>query len=398
MATHKLNRTRTDTWVINKDHDIWILGEDGRIAGNSSNAIADNDSITEATIRIKGKIDMLGPSSSGIYLGANAASITIEETGYISANYCIFYSNYAGSITIDNFGSLLGYSGISIDAAQSGADIRNAGAIHVTTHGIAVGSARASIINSGIIDAQKGITVSDGASAEYPLEAENATHIVNTGKVTGSDYAIGADGVAVNIRNKGTLSGDVVMGEGNDVFNTAGGTFKGVLYGGAGNDVVTLASPAMLYVENFGEGVDTLRINSTYRLGAHVENLMLLGKANHTGIGNSLDNVLTGNRGDNALYGLDGDDLMNGGRGRDNLSGGDGADSFLFSNGCGHDTIMDFEDGTDLIALQFSGIFTFDDLVGKMSQSDDETVIRFSDTDVLVLRGTINLTESDFEF
>jgi Ca2+-binding RTX toxin-like protein len=317
--------------------------------------------------------------------------------------------------------------------------------------------AGAAIVNAGIIKAEWGITVYNGTNDSDPLLAKNATDIVNTGKVAASDHAIYADGVAVNLRNTGmlngivslgggqdvvsnrggaingdvqlhegddvfknrdgTINGDVRLGFGDDRFEGRGGRLNGVLYGGDGNDVVTLASPATLYVEQYDEGFDRVRINATYRLGAHIDGLTLLGKANHTGIGNSLSNWLIGNKGDNALFGLDGGDVLSGndgrdrldggagndtlhgGTGKDSLTGGDGDDDFQFIKGDGRDTIADFIAGSDVIEISgFTGIVGFDDL--DIDQSGADAVIRFNDTDILVLTDTIggNLVDTDFVF
>jgi Ca2+-binding RTX toxin-like protein len=422
MATHRLDKAITKTWEITKPGDTWILGEDGRITGDITYGIETMGSIDDATVRIDGEIDVTNPSgsSTGIYLDSEKATISINTTGRIlGADTAIQYNNGAGTFSIDNDGLLRGFDGINSWAYRNSSVIHNDGTIRVAHTGITAGGAGARIFNSGMVRGEAGIDVNDGVIDPLfdPLLAENATHIVNTGKISGSHYALWAGGVAVNIRNRGTLSGDVWMGDGDDVFNTAGGTFKGVLYGGDGDDVVTLASPATLYVENANEGYDTVRINSTYRLGANVDNLTLLGKGDHVGIGNSLGNRIIGNKGDNGLYGLDGNDLiwgvagrdrlfggdgadmLDGGKGNDTLTGGADADDFQFFSGYGRDTIADFDPGADHIYLvDFADIADFTDIQLLMTQPGDDTILRFSDKDVLILRDVNmgDLTASDF--
>lgn len=61
---------------------------------------------------------------------------------------------------------------------------------------------------------------------------------------------------------------------------------------------------------------------------------------------------LTGGAGNDILYGGTGADRIDGGTGRDTLWGGTGADQFVFRQGDGIDTIRDFTNGVDKIALQ----------------------------------------------
>lgn len=61
---------------------------------------------------------------------------------------------------------------------------------------------------------------------------------------------------------------------------------------------------------------------------------------------------LTGGAGDDLLSGGTGADRIDGGTGRDTLYGGTGADHFVFRQGDGIDTLRDFTNGLDKIALQ----------------------------------------------
>ncbi|WP_416349260.1 hypothetical protein [Leptolyngbya sp. CCNP1308] len=66
----------------------------------------------------------------------------------------------------------------------------------------------------------------------------------------------------------------------------------------------------------------------SYGLGAHVEDLVLLGNANLNGAGNNLPNYIWGNVGNNTLLGEGGADNLYGGDGADRLFGGYGSDFF----------------------------------------------------------------------
>ena len=71
------------------------------------------------------------------------------------------------------------------------------------------------------------------------------------------------------------------------------------------------------------------------------------GHADLTGLGNTLDNVITGNSGNNSLFGAVGDDTLFGNDNNDTLEGGAGKDSM--TGGLGDDTyIVDITE--DIIA------------------------------------------------
>jgi Ca2+-binding RTX toxin-like protein len=67
-------------------------------------------------------------------------------------------------------------------------------------------------------------------------------------------------------------------------------------------------------------------------------NLILTGKEEIDGTGNSAANEITGNNVENKLYGLDGDDTLTGKKGDDTLSGGEGKDKLF--GGKGQDTLF----------------------------------------------------------
>jgi 5'-nucleotidase / UDP-sugar diphosphatase len=64
------------------------------------------------------------------------------------------------------------------------------------------------------------------------------------------------------------------------------------------------------------------------------------------------NDTLIGGRGNDFLSGGEGDDLLFGGRGADTLEGGAGSDRFVISPRFKAETILDFEDGVDLLQLE----------------------------------------------
>ena len=156
--------------------------------------------------------------------------------------------------------------------------------------------------------------------------------LVNIENVTGSDQndaLIGAN----NVNN--VLSG----GGGADYLNGLSGTNTADYSTSAGGVVVRLWNGT-------GQGGDAqgdVLVNIENVIGSD-QNDALLGA-------NNVNNVLSGGGGGDYLNGLSGDDTLIGGDGNDVLIGGAGADEFQFEVGFGHDTVLGFEDGIDLVDL-----------------------------------------------
>src|SRR6185295_1759006 len=169
------------------------------------------------------------------------------------------------------------------------------------------------------------------------------------------------DGGAGNDRLADFPGGDTLYRDkGDDFFFSAHESFdtgNSTLIGGLGNDSYKIDSLGDIVVEAAGEGIDTVSSAVSYTLSENLENLSVHGLTT-TGIGNSLNNVLSGGI---SLEGLDGDDtlsgvgLLDGGAGDDLLQGGSGvsffseedgllhyvANTYVFGAGDGHDTIQE---------------------------------------------------------
>ncbi|HVR66035.1 MAG TPA: CAP domain-containing protein [Verrucomicrobiae bacterium] len=184
------------------------------------------------------------------------------------------------------------------------------------------------------------------ASASFTLGnyIENLTLAAGTGDIngTGNNQANiisgneGANGLAGSAGND-TISGGI----GADTLD--GGAGNDSLSGGAGDDTFLINAAGDIVAESAGGGTDTVQSAISYKLGADVENLILLGKAAINGTGNGGDNLIVGNAAANGLDGGEGDDVLRGGAGNDTLTGSLGSDSFVRVSGSdGRDTIADF--------------------------------------------------------
>jgi Ca2+-binding RTX toxin-like protein len=138
--------------------------------------------------------------------------------------------------------------------------------------------------------------------------------------------------------------------------------------------------------ENADEGIDIVYTSLSYALGANLENLELIGSANVSAYGNTLDNRLTGN---------DSANLLDGRGGNDTLEGRGGADIFMFSTALGDGsvvTIADFTGAVDSIRLAASvftsltagALGTGEFVTGKRAADADDHIIYNADTGALI--------------
>ncbi|HLF95631.1 MAG TPA: tandem-95 repeat protein [Methylococcaceae bacterium] len=131
-------------------------------------------------------------------------------------------------------------------------------------------------------------------------------------------------------------------GSGNDTLD--GDLGNDLLIGGLGNDTYLVNNRLDNVVETGGGGVDTiLSTAGVYVLGANVENLVYVGTAGASLIGNGLANSITGGIGNDALRGGNGNDVLDGGAGNDSLLGEIGADLLL--GGLGNDVLRGGDGG-----------------------------------------------------
>ncbi|MEI5682318.1 MULTISPECIES: calcium-binding protein [unclassified Mesorhizobium] len=149
------------------------------------------------------------------------------------------------------------------------------------------------------------------------------------------------------------LDNEIYGNYGNNIIDGKAG--KDTLYGLDGDDIYIVSSAGDRVIEyETDTGNDTVRSYVDWILSARVERLELLGTANLTGNGNTLNNTLVGNSGNNILRGGAGNDTLVGGGGKDTLNGGDGYDTFVFNKPIGStniDRINDYNLAQDTIQL-----------------------------------------------
>ena len=138
----------------------------------------------------------------------------------------------------------------------------------------------------------------------------------------------------------------------------------------------------------------------SYKLSANVENLYLLGSKDIDGTGTMLADKLHGNSENNELKGQAGLDHLYGHKGDDRLIGGADTDYFHFSKGDGHDTVADFEIGTDWIDVHaWNGMDNIDDIKSHAHNQGSDVIIE-QGTDSLLIKGyhKADLSMMDFVY
>ncbi len=423
MAKHIIKHDRDATLNIKGNNQYWELGKKAEITvlpldSSIFAGIYEAEPSKNNVIKVNGDITMLNGNygTYGIFSNGMNTTVKVGASSEITATVGIGMEGNSGKAFVNNAGWINAAEwGIELD--QQGGKIVNSGTVF--SHGIGLfgnSSANVDIINRHHVIADTGIEIRGAGttftnakhglvSAGIAIEVDTVSTggiatINNAGTLQGSDFSLqtAAQSIA-HVKNTGTMIGDVVLGDGDDIFNTGGGTVKGVIYAYGGNDTITLDKAETQYVEYANGGNDTVRIAGSYTLGDNIENLVLLGKGKLVGNGNALDNVLTGNKAANALYGQDGADILNGKAGNDLLSGGLGSDFFIFAKGGDRDLITDFTQGDDTISIQgFSGIGSFDDFKIEVAANGLDAVIDFGGGDVLTIKDGAMLTFTAADF
>jgi Ca2+-binding RTX toxin-like protein len=168
------------------------------------------------------------------------------------------------------------------------------------------------------------------SASEFTLGL-NVNHLTLTGEgdINGTGNALG--NAMVGTKGKNQLSGldgdDAMAGlDGDDTLD--GGVGRDSMFGGLGSDVYVIDNPldVITEVEEVGNK-DTVNSSISYELAENLENLVLLGNLDLSGVGNDKENHITGNDKNNVLAGDDEFDFD--ATGNDTLVGGKGNDTYF---------------------------------------------------------------------
>jgi Ca2+-binding RTX toxin-like protein len=388
MTTHTIHSDRPFV-SIKGSNGTWIIAEDASVTTHGGAAILEEDGLHGNRIVIDGDVTSSAPQSVGAWFMGNRTDVTVGKQSEIVGDNGVLLFGKGGSLV--NHGEI--HSGAAAISSEHAAHIVNGG--QLTAYVNIVVASGSTITNTGdgeIVAGDTGISI----------EGDKASKIVNGGLLTGNIAAVQDGDGALTLVNHGRIYGNVNLGRGDDVLDIRDGFFQGDIDGGEGNDTFLVSSSQLTITEGLGEGVDTVKSSVSYTLADNLDDLTLMGKANIHGMGNGLANFLTGNAGDNKLSGADGSDILNGKKGDDLLVGGAGGDNFVFRKGNDVDTVRDYTDGEDKIAiLGFAGIASFAELQPHIHQHDAHDVwIALGHGDRLVLHNTAaaDLDMGDFSF
>lgn len=338
---------------------------------------------------------------------STAVTLAAEEDGYIMPGVLVASTTgmavlgvgfnhsltVGGSIYAVTNGVLLGSNGlndfaIKVNVLQGGSVFSHNYAVNVLAHD-------SHVVNYGLIAADYlGVVMTSTAGtgsdclnfgdiqgAFFGVLRDSFTEffrLKNFGTITGETGSFYSTGINVDeVINRGTMVGDVVLGNGNDSYDGRGGTVTGIILGQGDNDIF-ICGLAEETIDG-GLGIDTLdfsRVASvTLSLANDVVGTRTAEGDVYTGIENVLggrgNDKITGDTAANRLDGAAGDDRLDGGNGADRIIGGLGPDTLTGAAGQDHfifnllaeagDVITDFAaangsgDILELNAASFSG-------------------------------------------
>lgn len=400
---------------IANSHEIFTLGETSTLT-SSTNGIYEGAEYHENTIRVLGNIDAGDTlSRAGVYSAGSETTVIIGASATVQAAYGLDINGDKAEVI--NNGDINGISfGISMGtgSATGSQSLVNNGSASASL-GYAVNLNNANVlkfVNNGDLTGSNGIAghakhlfITLGkesvinttqTSIDISSTAGDEARIVNLGSITaGTNWAFFGRGGDETFINRGTMSGPVTMGLGDDVFDNRGGSVDDRVGGDDGNDTFYITQSNFDAYEQTGDGHDRVFSTASYnlgRFGSELEELRLLGGKDINATGNQYKNTLVGNSGDN---------LLNGMTANDSLRGNGGADVFIFSTGTGKDTIVDFVTGTDRIDLgDLNAITGFSDLKSNHLSTVGGDAHITAGSDVIIIKGVTagELDAADFLF
>ena len=360
-----------------------------------------------------------GTENDGIFLGSYfhpGGEVGIRNHGIISAPEVAVGISAFDRFSLINTGEITGQGNAgnsTIGSSAATTIISNSGTISVGTTATAISVFGGE--NSEIVDS---FDMHNTGVLTSPLNAIRSyfqnDHVINEGVIIGHvdlGYFESLDFERYDdiLDNSGSISGDVLLGGGNDTLLGEAGEIHGLIDGGTGDDVIHSGLADDMIIGGAGadeiwggagndtasyEGsADGVRVSLNRGAGWYgdaagdtlrdIENLIGSARQDHL-VGNSAANMLDGGNADDILSGLSGNDILSGGNGEDNilggsgndlisgdrhqdrLTGGDGEDIFAFLNildsgpaNTERDNITDFTQGQDLIDLTALGDLFF---------------------------------------
>ncbi len=175
--------------------DMVIQQKSGSVKGGTYGVFADNAGTGSTAVTLSG--DVTASGDYGVYArnGSSATDLTVKQTaGSITGKTGILAWNRGTGISLVNVvGKVSGGAGAGIQT-------------------IAANGSTIDIAASATVKATSGIAIRDGGVAGNPVASDTV-------------------GGNVTVNSAGTVTGDAILGLGNDTFNLAGGSYTGDIYG-----------------------------------------------------------------------------------------------------------------------------------------------------------------------
>lgn len=320
------NLTGRKTILVLRDGDVALIPRAITITSDSGSALSGKGS--NHLVRVAGT---LSGTQYGVELGASPASkgnrLEVLEEGNILGSFTALMLR--GSATVNNKGEIMGSAyGISLRTGSSGfVWMQNeyrigGGDIGIVRHSNS-DKGRVEFINRGLL---WGDVAYDGLD-----------------RSSGVDFIV----------NAGLITGNVLLGGGNDIFDNRAGWIEGVVRGEGGNDTFRPGAQAERF--DGGAGFDWVDFSGTEAVTVSLGNSFagtgraagdrlttiegaIGSDANDRLQGSAVANKLIGGKGNDLLQGLGGNDTLTGGDGHDTLQGGTGQD--VLSGGAGNDLLQ----------------------------------------------------------
>ena len=289
--------------------------QDNFIFGNSANNVISGLDGSDLLYGGGGTDTLAGGAGDDLYFVNSASALVVETSGA----HGIDEVDSSISYTLREFVEILVLIGAdAIDG--TGNSLVN----------LIIGNDRANVLDGGA-----GADDLEGGKGDDTYVVDQAGDIVTEALAEGSDTVRSAVAwtLGVNIENLRLTGSAAIAGTGNGldnllVGNGAANRLDGregadTMEGGLGDDTYVVDQEGDRIIEAAGAGTDRVESESSYTLGANIENLTLTGFGVANAVGNALSNRLVGNFADN---------LLDGGQGADVMEGGDGNDIYVVDN------------------------------------------------------------------
>lgn len=258
-------------------------------------------------------------SSISYILGLNLEQLVLTGNGNINGSGNGADNSITGNAGINN---LNGGAGADMIDGGVGADYMAGG----------LGDDLFVVDNSGdvVLEATNEGNDTVQASTSFTL-GSNLENLILIGSADLSGTGNSANNTITGNAGNNKLDG----GAGDDVLN--GGVGADSMTGGSGDDTYVVDNAGDLITEAANEGTDTVQSSLSYAIGSNIEKLILAGRGNIDGTGNSVNNTIIGNVGNN---------IIDGGVGADSMAGGLGDDTYFIDN-IGDIALEDINAGLD---------------------------------------------------